>query len=128
MWKKCSTIEELKELYNIKKIRGELKKEFPNIKIKMNSWENIWLFIKDINFFLIKERYLFILLNVDNPSRSENLGLSEEIINNKKKLKKWRNEILKYISPDRNNNSEESNKATQKLTEIYKEVLKYEEE
>ncbi|WP_071125030.1 hypothetical protein [Leptotrichia massiliensis] len=128
MWKKCSTMEELKELYNIKKIRGELKKEFPNIKIKMNSWENIWLFIKDVNFFLIKERYLFILLNVDNPSRSENLGLSEEIINNKKKLKKWRNEILKYISPDRNNNSEESNKATQKLTEIYKEVLKYEEE
>ena len=128
MWKKCSTMEELKELYNIKKIRGELKKEFPNIKIKMNSWENIWLFIKDVNFFLIKERYLFILLMVDNPSRSENLGLSEEIINNKKKLKKWRNEILKYISPDRNNNSEESNKATQKLTEIYKEVLKYEEE
>ena len=128
MWKKCSTMEELKELYNIKKIRGELKKEFLNKKIKMNSWENIWLFIKDVNFFLIKERYLFILLNVDNPSRSENLGLSEEIINNKKKLKKWRNEILKYISPDRNNNSEESNKATQKLTEIYKEVLKYEEE
>ena len=128
MWKNCSSLEELKKEYDIKKIRIELKKEFPNIKIKMNSWENIWLFVKDINYFLKKETYIFILLNVDNSLRSESLGLTEEIIDNKNKLKKWRNEILKYISPDKNNNSEKSNKATQKLTEIYKEVLKYEEE
>ena len=63
-----------------------------------------------------------ILNEVDNPSRADMLGLTEEVVNDPKKMKSLRNHIAKFIAPDYNNNSDESNKAMAKLNEIFKEA------
>ncbi len=126
-WQKFKSIEDLKKEYkNLKELREEIKKEFPQLHLKLNTWLNTWVFIESINKFLEKEIYIFTLLNVDNPSRRKILDLNEEIILEKSNLKKWRNRISKIIAPDKNNNSKESNEATKKLNEIYDELKKYE--
>jgi hypothetical protein len=67
-WQKFKSIEDLKKEYkNLKELREEIKKEFPQLHLKLNTWLNTWVFIESINKFLEKEIYIFTLLNVDNP-------------------------------------------------------------
>lgn len=123
-WKNCKNSEELeKEYTDINTFLKEWNNKFPNIKLEnVSSWNTIFSAIKPFIEFLKTERYFMILNEVDNPSRADMLGLTEEIVNDPKKMKSLRNYIAKFIAPDHNNNSDESNKAMAKLNEIFKEA------
>jgi len=123
-WKNCKNSKELeKEYTDISTFLKEWNNKFPNIKLEnVSSWNTIFSAIKPFIEFLKTERYFMILNEVDNPSRADMLGLTKEIVNDPKKMKSLRNYIAKFIAPDHNDNSDESNKAMAKLNEIFKEA------
>jgi len=122
-WQKFKSLEDLKKEYKLlKELRKEIKREFPDIEIKANTWKNAWIFVKNINDFLEKELLIFTFLKVDNPSRAKIIGLDDKILFNKDERKKWKRKIAKIIAPDKNNNSKESNEAMKKFNEICEEV------
>ena len=75
-------------------------------------------------YFKSKEdEYIFYLVELNGEIQQEKLNIKRILYRNKEKAKKWRNDIIKIIDPDRINHP----KATQSakvLNEIYKEMIK----
>jgi hypothetical protein len=128
-----SSVEELKSLGTMKSVRADLKKlTGNNIKIKTNTWNNMYLsiieirklinkasnaavdqsIIMDINSedsknedkYFINERkmYIFALAYMYGESRNQLIGLNDSVYENLKNLKKWYRNICKIIDHDDN--------------------------
>lgn len=136
LWLKCDNIKELKNTYKTyKNLCDSLDKELKGIiKFPKKSWVKTFEFlsvlkkiIKEENkntIDLEREKYIWTLCYTDGMTRANLLGITIKHYESKKLAKKWRNEILKMVAPDKNNQSKESNIATSKLNDLYEGMIK----
>lgn len=76
------------------------------------------------DFFQSKEaEFIYYLTNLDGEIQREKLGIKPMLYNKKDYAKKWRNDILKEIHPDKSKHKEAS-KAIEVLNEIYAKMVK----
>lgn len=145
------TIEELKKIGNIRKLRKELKELLgDNIKIKTKSWKDLLESIEalkkiaelinkmdstqeekeeheldkeqDLYFKGEAEKYIFYLLELDGKTRLNKLGVNKMHYAKKETASKWRNEIAKKIHPD-NCTNKMAQKAMNELNYLYREMV-----
>ena len=78
------------------------------------------LFSEDNTTFFISEdsKYIFFLTQIEGTSQREALKITRKLYSNADEAKKWRNDILQYIHPDRSNHPL-AKQACQKLEELY---------
>jgi len=80
--------------------------------------------LSDSNYFKTKEdEYIFYLVELDGEMQQEKLKISRMHYADKEKAKKWRDEIITMIHPDINSHLN-ATKATEKINEIYKRMIK----
>ncbi len=138
----ASSVEELKKCGKLKQVRAVIKEMFePNIKIKANTWENLYKSINDLkkiipyipietetkqtNNLYFKgdaEKYIFFLLELDGKERSDRLGINKVHHIDKEVATQWRNKIAKIIHPDVCKHCK-AEKAMAKLNEIYEGMI-----
>jgi hypothetical protein len=80
--------------------------------------------LSDSNYFKTKEdEYIFYLVELDGEMQQEKLKISRMHYADKEKAKKWRDELITMVHPDKSNHSN-ATKATKKINEIYKRMIK----
>lgn len=127
--------EELIEIGTIKEIVESINGITSPLQISCNDYDNVFETIgvlknKYTDFikgpFISKEKeYEFYLTKLDGENREKCLGISDEHYENKKIAKKWYKNIAKIVHSDATNNDD--NFAFLKLTEIYENMIDYEE-
>ena len=141
-WFYCSSIEELKELGSFREVRKKVKEEIgENIKIKANSWRNLFTSIssfkelfkkvkssqqKDELYFNSQiSKLIFYLLELDGEIRLEKLGVNKLHYLNKEKADKWKRNLVKKLHPDVCNHPK-ADKAIIEVNSLYKEMIENE--
>ena len=77
------------------------------------------------SYFRAKEsEYIYYLVELYGEIQREKLGIQRILYKDKEKAKKWRNNIIKIVDPDRSTHPKATESA-KKLHEIYKEMIKY---
>lgn len=141
-WFYCDSVEELKKLGSFKEVRKQVKKGVgDNIKIKANSWDNLFKSIssfkelfKEIEFPNRKDDYqdlyfksqisktIFYLLELDGEDRLEKLGINRLHYIEKEKADEWRKKLIKKVHPDICNHPK-AQEAFIKVNYLYKEMI-----
>jgi hypothetical protein len=97
-----------------------------NLKITIKDF-SIIRESKDINnnnYFKSKEdEYIFYLVELDGELQQEKLKISLMHYKDRDKAKEWRDKLITMIHPDKSNHSN-ATKATEKINEIYKRMIK----
>ncbi len=134
-WLQVKTLEELKILGNFKTVRAEIQGVLgKSLKLKVNSWKRLLEAINTLQRFAGKvtgeiyfkseaARIIYTLLELDGDIRLEKLKAYKSHYLDKDKAKKWRDNLMKIIHPD-NCDHPNANIAANKLTELYKEMIK----
>lgn len=136
------SLSELRGLGKLAEVKIPLKEaaEKEGIKIKVNSWDNVWESIQHVKkltagtkatpgvvdeayddlFFKSKAaKYIFILTQTDGETRMNLLGVDMRHYTDAKVAAAWMRDIAKCIHPD-NCTHPLAEKAFNKLDEIYK--------
>ncbi len=66
---------------------------------------------------------MFALLHLDGMIRAKLLGIGEDLYGSEEKARRWRADLLKKIHPDQCTHPD-ATKATAKVNEIYKRMIK----
>ena len=137
------SVEELKSLGSLKEIRTELQYIIgDDIKIKMNTWENLYNGIlsingliercsgeniirneKDLYFKSEAEKYIYFLLELDGEVQQRKLKINKMHYLNPQVAEKWRNTIAKIIHPDSCKHIK-AEQAMAELNKLYQEMIK----
>lgn len=144
---KIESLEELKELGKMLEIKYEVQEKLGDrIKIRSRSWEELFLAIQQLKNFLnyeineitpINQRNLpmkkdsnieyfktrtdeiiYALIELKGKQRQEKLNITNFCYNNPKYAKKWRNDIVKLIHPDKTKHPK-AEEAMTLLQELY---------
>lgn len=153
-WYEANSIEELKEIGTLRKVKLEINKDIRKltgkknldgfIKMGSNSWrgqyDKILSLKKIINVFnnsvqadeynssYFKSRadkYIFCLLELSGEERMKQLKIYRSLYINKDAAREWYMNIAKNIHPDICN-SEKAQEAMAELTSIYNKMVKHE--
>lgn len=153
-WYEANSIEELKEIGTLRKVKIEINKDIRKltgkknldgfIKMGSNSWrgqyDKILSLKKIINVFnnsvqanednssYFKSRadkYIFCLLELSGEERMKQLKIYRSLYINKDAAREWYMNIAKNIHPDICN-SEKAQEAMAELTSIYNKMVKHE--
>lgn len=148
----CNKLDELKEMGKMLEIKREIQNNLgTRIKIKSRSWDELFLAIQklsslmnkstdsenslnkvdslttideNIEYFKTKtDEIIYSLIELTGKQRQKKLDITEFCYKNPQYAKKWRNEIIKYIHPDKNNHPK-ANQAMAVLQELYEGMIK----
>lgn len=141
-----------KDLENyFKNMNSKDKNIVEMIKVSSNNWNGIYDKIKALNSFINyhlegeavsdrknnivksqggnldyfkskEEELIFYLLELDGEKRNKKLNITKSCYYNKKDAKKWRNNIAKYLHPDKLSHPK-AERATAKLNQLYFEMV-----
>ncbi len=76
------------------------------------------------DYFNSKEsEYIYYLIELDGEIRQKKLNITRILYKDKQKAKKWRDEVIKIIHPDKNSHPN-ATKSSKILNEIYEEMIK----
>lgn len=129
--KNINTIEELKDLGQINEIINVINDDINPLKISScGSYEELFNYIKklkenwcawiDSPFKSEKDKYIFILTQMSGKQQMVALNADNDLLyEDKSAAKKWRDNIIKYVHPDKGG----TNEATVKLDELYKTMI-----
>lgn len=105
------------------------------ISITSNSWDGLYNKIclfrnmidsysnSNIDYFKSKEdELIFYILEMDGKRRSEKLGITRKCFLNKEEARKWKNNILKSIHPDKVSHKY-SNEAVAEINQLFEEMV-----
>lgn len=152
--KDIKNINDLKKLGRFSEVKKQIKEyimykytEIPFIDVK--SWNDLFAYItllnqiiikspenyaiknSDVNetykskFFISKEaEYIYYLVKLDGEEQVEKLKIKEMYFKNQEAARRWRNDIVKYIHPDKCNHPD-AEKAIEKLTNLYEKMVKW---
>lgn len=90
------------------------EKDIDNYKTTIDS---------ELDYFKSQEdEIIFYLLEMEGHKRSEKLGITRKCFINKSDAKKWRQQVIKKIHPDKSKNKNAS-RACAKINQLYEEMI-----
>ena len=133
----AKSLEELKAIGKMAEVKVPLKEaaEKYGVKIRVNSWDNVWGSIKAIKkameesawddpFFKSKAaRLIFFLTQADGEMRMKELEVNRKHFADKDYAKAWMTNLLKIVHPD-NCNHPLAAEAAAEVNRIYKDMIK----
>ena len=77
----------------------------------------------EIDYFKTEEdKMIFYIIEMDGKKRSANLGVTRKCFTDKDEARKWKNNMLKKIHPDKTNNKYATDAAAE-VNQLYKEMV-----
>ncbi|AMM81533.1 hypothetical protein KNO35_02565 [Pasteurella multocida] len=132
--KDIQSLEELKNISTVQEISSIINSLIPNMMLVNNTYEDLWKTIECLknnfstfrNSYFISEqaKYIYILTRLEGKSKTKELNISDSMYRNKNMAKEWRNNIVKYVHPDKGGSDE----AFQELEKLYRTMINIDEE
>ena len=149
---KAETVEDLKEMGKMLEIKYKIQEKLGNrIKIRSRSWEELFSATQqlkqllqlqlsktvsddqlnlqskndnDIEYFKTRtDEIIYALVELNGKQRKQKLNITSFCYNNPQYAKKWRNDIVKLIHPDKTKHPM-AEKAMTLLQELYEGMVK----
>lgn len=131
--KNIESLEELEKIATEQELASMIDDLIPNMILVNQTYGELWKTVKFLQnnfhtfrkppFISEQEKYIYILTRLEGKSRTKELGISDDMYKDKNKAKKWRQNIVKYVHPDKGGNDE----AFQELEKLYQTMIDNEE-
>ena len=148
-WLQARTLEDLKAFGSFKEVRQSVKNTLgETLSLKVCSWKELWEAVQRIQSLICDKsiqstqehngtsssdkaslyftseaaRIIYALVELDEEYRLRELGVDRSYYRDSDKAKRWRNELVKIIHPDKCKHPK-APLAISKLTELFENMI-----